>query len=136
MSDTISLTELLWTVASGLAMLIHLWLTGQAYLDWSASRQAEVRGRAKHWRGISAGWYLLGQFCLFLPKLVELAIGLYAMAAPNPRNEQVADAAAWAQAGLILAEWVGVVGALAFWLARRALASWADEHEGEDARGE
>jgi hypothetical protein len=131
MFDNASLTEILWSLASGLAMLIHLWLTGQAYLDWAVSREAERRGRARHWRGISAGWYLIGQFCLFAPKLIELAIGLWAMSAPNPQNEQVADAAALAQTGLILAEWVGVVGALSFWLARRALASWAEDHDSE-----
>lgn len=124
MLDNATLTEELWSLASGIATLIHLWLTLQAYLDWQATRPASPPNRQ---RGISAGWYLVGQFCLFLPKLIELAIGVYSMSLPNPRNEVIADAAAIAQAGLILGEWIGVVGAIAFWLARRALATWADE---------
>lgn len=123
MLDNASLVETLWSLASGAAALIHLWLTLQAYLDWQATRQ----DRPARPRGISAGWYLVGQFCLFLPKLIELAIGVYSMTVPSARDEALADAAALAQAGLIIGEWIGVVGAVAFWMARRALAAWADE---------
>lgn len=130
MFEDASWTEIGWSLASALATLIHLYLTLQAFLDWQASRCDPRPDPSARQRGISAGWYMLGQFCLFLPKLGELAIGVYAMTVPNPRNVEIAEAATIAQAVLIAGEWIGAVGAVAFWLARRALAAAADRDEG------
>lgn len=119
MLDNSTVVEILWSLASGIASLIHIGLTLAAFLDW----QATWTDRPTRRRGKSARWYFVGQGCLFLPALIELAIGVYFMTIPNPRNEVIVDAAVIAQSGLIVGKWIGVVGAVAFWLARRALAT-------------
>lgn len=136
MSSSASPLEVLWTLASALAAVLHLWLTVQAFLDWRATLRAEHAGRLRRWREVSAGWYLVGQLCLFVPRLLDLGVGLLAMALPNQPTEELRDATAMAQWALIAAEWIGALGAVAFWLARQALRNLAEEHNAEHTQRE
>ncbi len=124
-----SVLEQLWSAASAIALVLHLWLSLQAYLDWRVALDAAGRGEIRRWRALSAGWYLVGQVCLFLPKIAELMIGVVAMTTPPPISPEVEAAAVFAQYLLIVSEWIGAAGAVAFWFARRALAGWADERD-------
>lgn len=129
MLNNASWLEIGWSLASALAMALHLWLSIQAYLDWHATQRAEARGDLEPWREISAGWYLIGQLCLFIPRLFDLGVGILAMTIPEPRNGEVAAAETWAQGTLIASEWIGAAGAIAFWMARRVLNQATPNHD-------
>lgn len=116
MFDNASELEELWTAASLVAVVIHFWLSVQAFYDWKIADQYEPRHRV-----ISAGWYCFGQICLFLPKVFDLLLGVLAMTWPEPLRQEIRDVQTWSQTGMILAEWISAAGAIAFWMARRAL---------------
>lgn len=120
-------TNIQWTLASAITTLIHLALTVLAFLDLRAA----VLGGVARWRRQNAGWYAAGQCGLFLVALDHAWVGVIAMTMlPRPAGP-VSGPAADAQNLLIGGEWFGAGVAVAFWMARRALASWAEEHDTE-----
>lgn len=129
MFDNASTVEVIWSGGSLLALLFHGWLSAEAYLDWVVALRARVMAQAESWREASAGWYLLGQFFLFLPLLIHLAIGVVAMTVPPSPSEQQGGTSSVLQVGLLVAEWMALVAGFGFWMARRALATWASEHD-------
>lgn len=120
--------EQLWSAISLLAMLLHGYLSIQAYFDWRAVCGMPDR---EHWRCSSAGHYCLGQILLFVPQVLFLYIGAVSMTLPAPvveRREQIQEVF---QVMLISAEVMFALAAAAFWLARRLLEHRDAEHIGQ-----
>lgn len=116
-------TNTQWTLASIITTIIHFLLTSHAFLDLTATLSGDV----KPWRRWNAAWYALGQGGLFLIALDHAWVGFIAITMLPPPSGEVSGPALMAQQWLIAGEWFGVFVAGSFWMARRALAAWADE---------
>lgn len=116
-------TNTQWTLASLVTTLIHLGLTSFAFLDLTATFSSDL----EPWRRRNAAFYALGQFGLFLIALDHAWVGIIAITMLPPPIGEVSAPALMAQRYLIAGEWLGAGVAACFWMARRALAAWADE---------
>lgn len=124
-----STVETIWSLFSLVAMLLHGWLSAQAYLDWRAT-WTRVKDQAASFREDSAGWYLWGQILLFVPQIIFLWIGVTAMTLPPSQAERQEGTSSALQIGLIVAEAMLLAASVAFWMARRVLDQW-DAHHAE-----
>lgn len=111
--------ERAWSIISLLGLLLHGYLSVQAFLDWRAVCTETLQ---EPWRCHSALGYFIGQFLLFVPHTLHLYIGVGSMLLPPPVTEVREQAAQTFQVMLITAQLMFAAAAVAFWLARRLLA--------------
>lgn len=118
--DNASSVEQWWTVVNLLSLLLHGYLSMQAYIDWRVVCGAPD---FEHWRRYSAGYYFLGQFGLLLVGLIHLHVGAVSMLLPPPLPEAREQTTNALQLELIVAEIIFMLVAVAFWVARRYLSN-------------
>lgn len=118
--DNASPIEQLWTVVNLLSILLHGYLSVQAYLDWRIICNAP---NSEHWRCSSAGHYFLGQFGLLLVGLLHFHIGFVSLLLPPPPLEARERTTDILQLELIAGEVIILLVAVAFWIARRYLSN-------------